>query len=174
MTIALGSDHGGFELKCAIIEHLQRNGYEVKDFGAYDTCASDYPDNAVPVCEAVLSGAADLGILICGTGIGISISANKVRGIRCALCGDVFSAKMARLHNDAQILALGGRCGGCRAGAGDRGRVSADTFLGRSAACKSCREDHEAGGQVNLPSYFLMTEGTNGQTGRNGSPADTA
>ncbi len=109
MTIALGSDHGGFELKSAIITHLQKSGYTLKDCGVYDTCASDYPDNAVPVCEAVLAGDADLGILICGTGIGISISANKIRGIRCALCGDVFSAKMARLHNDAQILALGGR-----------------------------------------------------------------
>ena len=109
MTIALGSDHGGFELKEAIIGHLKKQGFDVKDFGIYSECSSDYPDNAVPVCDAVLSGEADLGILICGTGIGISISANKVRGIRCALCGDVFSAKMARLHNNAQVIALGGR-----------------------------------------------------------------
>ena len=109
MTIALGSDHGGFELKCAVIAHLQKSGCEIKDFGVYEACASDYPDSAVPVCGAVLSGGADLGILICGTGIGISISANKIHGIRCALCGDVFSAKMARLHNNAQVLALGGR-----------------------------------------------------------------
>jgi len=109
MTIALGSDHGGFELKTAIMQHLNQQGYETKDFGVYDTCSSDYPDNALPVCDAILAGEADLGILICGTGIGISISANKVRGIRCALCGDVFSAKMARLHNNAQVVALGGR-----------------------------------------------------------------
>jgi RpiB/LacA/LacB family sugar-phosphate isomerase len=109
MTIALGSDHGGFELKTAIIKHLSQQGYETKDFGVYEACSSDYPDNALPVCDAILAGEADLGILICGTGIGISISANKVRGIRCALCGDTFSAKMARLHNNAQIVALGGR-----------------------------------------------------------------
>jgi RpiB/LacA/LacB family sugar-phosphate isomerase len=109
MTIALGSDHGGFELKTTIMQHLKQQGYDTKDFGVYDTGSADYPDNAIPVCEAVLAGEADLGILICGTGIGISISANKVRGIRCALCGDVFSAKMARLHNNAQIVALGGR-----------------------------------------------------------------
>ncbi len=109
MTIALGNDHGGFELKEALIGHLKDKGCDIRDFGGYDACASDYPDSAVPVCEAVLSGEADLGILICGTGIGISISANKLRGIRCALCGDVFSARMARLHNNAQVLALGGR-----------------------------------------------------------------
>lgn len=109
MTIALGSDHGGFELKEAIAAHLKQRCLEIKDFGVFNTCASDYPDSAVPVCDAVLAGEADLGILICGTGIGISISANKIRGIRCALCGDVFSAKMARLHNNAQVLALGGR-----------------------------------------------------------------
>jgi RpiB/LacA/LacB family sugar-phosphate isomerase len=109
MTIALGSDHGGFALKEAIIEHLKEQGFDIKDFGAYGACSSDYPDNAAPVCEAVLAGEADSGILICGTGIGISISANKIRGIRCALCGDVYSAKMARLHNNAQVIALGGR-----------------------------------------------------------------
>lgn len=109
MTIALGSDHGGFELKEVIIEHLKKNGYDIKDFGIYSTSPADYPDEAVPVCQAVLAGEADLGILVCGTGIGISISANKIRGIRCALCGDVFSAKMSKLHNNAQVLALGGR-----------------------------------------------------------------
>lgn len=109
MTIALGSDHGGFELKEAVAAHLKQKGFDVRDYGVYDACASDYPDNAAPVCDAVLAGEADLGILICGTGIGISISANKIRGIRCALCGDVFSAKMARLHNNAQVMAMGGR-----------------------------------------------------------------
>jgi ribose 5-phosphate isomerase B len=112
MTIALGSDHGGFELKEIIIEHLKKKGYDIRDFGVYSTCSSDYPDEAVPASEAVLAGEADLGILICGTGIGISISANKLHGIRCALCGDVFSAKMARMHNNANMLALGGRVTG--------------------------------------------------------------
>jgi len=109
MTIAIGADHGGFELKRTIIEHLQKQQIKALDMGAFDTQACDYPDCAVPVCEAVLSGEADLGILICGTGIGISISANKIQGIRCALLGDVFSAKMAREHNNAQIMALGAR-----------------------------------------------------------------
>ena len=124
MTIAIGSDHGGFELKEIIIEHLKKNEYDTKDFGIYSACSADYPDEAVPVCEAVLTGEADLGILICGTGIGISISANKIRGIRCALCGDVFSAKMSRLHNNAHVLALGGRV----VGAG-HGLEIVDAFL---------------------------------------------
>lgn len=109
MTIAIGSDHGGFELKRAIIEHLAKQQINTLDMGAYDTLSSDYPDFAPPVCDAVLSGDASLGILICGTGIGISISANKIHGIRCALLGDVFSAKMAREHNNANVMALGAR-----------------------------------------------------------------
>lgn len=107
--IAIGSDHGGFELKGYIIEFLKEKGYEVKDFGTYSEDSVDYPDCAKPVCEAVMSGEADKGILICGTGIGISIAANKHKGIRAALCGDVYSAKMTRLHNDANILCMGGR-----------------------------------------------------------------
>ena len=109
MTIAIGSDHGGFHLKEVIICHLKEQGKEVIDFGTYGCDSCDYPDYAVPVCEAVLSGQADFGILICGTGIGISISANKIPGIRCALLGDVYSAKATRLHNDANVMALGGR-----------------------------------------------------------------
>ncbi len=109
MKIAVGSDHGGYELKSVITEHLKKKGFEVADFGVNSCAPGDYPDYAVPVCEAVLSGKADLGILSCGTGIGISISANKINGIRCALLGDVFSAKMARAHNDANVMALGGR-----------------------------------------------------------------
>jgi ribose 5-phosphate isomerase B len=109
MTIAIGSDHGGFELKKAIIEHLNKQQIKTLDMGAYDIQSSDYPDFAPPVCDAVLSHEADLGILICGTGIGISISANKIHGIRCALLGDVFSAKMARAHNNANVMALGAR-----------------------------------------------------------------
>jgi len=109
MTIAIGADHGGFHLKEVIICHLKEQGKEVIDFGTYGCESCDYPDYAVPVCEAVLSGQADFGILICGTGIGISISANKIPGIRCALLGDIYSAKATRLHNDANVMALGGR-----------------------------------------------------------------
>ncbi len=112
MTIAIGCDHGGFELKTVIIDHLTQQGKSICDFGAYDCVACDYPDYAVPVCEAVLSGRADYGILICGTGIGMSISANKIHGIRCALLGDVFSAKATRAHNDTNVMALGGRVTG--------------------------------------------------------------
>ncbi len=109
MTIAIGCDHGGIELKTVVIDHLQQQGKEICDFGAHSCDSSDYPDYAVPVCEAVLSGKADFGILICGTGIGMSISANKIKGIRCALLGDVFSAKATRLHNDTNVMAMGGR-----------------------------------------------------------------
>lgn len=109
MKIALASDHGGFELKSIILEHLKEKNIETTDYGVYSCAPSDYPDSAVPVCEAVLSKKADLGILACGTGIGISISANKMHGIRCALLCDVFSAKMARAHNNANVMAIGGR-----------------------------------------------------------------
>ncbi len=109
MRIALGSDHGGFRLKQNVMAHLEKKQIEFKDFGCYSSDSVDYPDLAVPVANAVLSGDYDLGILICGTGIGISISANKIRGIRCALCSDTFSAHATREHNDANILAMGGR-----------------------------------------------------------------
>lgn len=109
MTIAIGGDHGAFELKAQIIDHLQKQGIHTSDMGTYDTQSSDYPDYAPPVCNAVLSGAADFGIVICGTGIGISISANKIHGIRCALLGDTYSARMAREHNDANVMAIGAR-----------------------------------------------------------------
>jgi ribose 5-phosphate isomerase B len=109
MKIALGSDHGGFNLKQEVKKHLDELGIEYKDFGCSDCSAVDYPDIALPAAEAVVSGEFDRGILICGTGIGISISANKVPGIRAAVCTDTFSARMSRLHNDANILAMGGR-----------------------------------------------------------------
>ena len=110
--IGIGSDHGGFELKGYIIEYLKGQGIEVKDFGTYSEDSVDYPDCAAPVCKAVQSSEIEKGILICGTGIGISIAANKHKGIRAALCSDVYSAKMSRQHNNAQILCLGGRVTG--------------------------------------------------------------
>lgn len=107
--IALGSDQGGFELKQEVIKHLQERGLEFKDFGSYDTKSVDYPEYAKKVCKSINDGECDKGILICGTGIGISITANKIKGIRAALCTDCFMAEATRLHNDANVLALGGR-----------------------------------------------------------------
>lgn len=112
MIVAIGSDHGGYELKGHIIEHLEEKGIEVIDFGVHSEASVDYPDCAKPVCESVLSGGYDCGILICGTGIGISMAANKFKGIRAALCTNVFSAKMAKEHNNANIICLGGRVTG--------------------------------------------------------------
>ena len=109
MKIALGSDHGGYKFKNEIISFLKENGYEIKDFGTYSTESCDYPDFAEKVAEAVVSKEFDFGILVCGTGIGISISANKIPGVRAALCSDTFSAHATREHNDANILALGER-----------------------------------------------------------------
>lgn len=105
--IAVASDHGGFDLKTAVIAYLKESGYEVKDFGTYDKQSCDYPDFARPAAEAVASGAAEKGIVICTTGIGVSIVANKVHGIRCALCHDVTGARLTRQHNDANMLAIG-------------------------------------------------------------------
>ena len=107
--IAIGSDHGGFILKGEVIEHLKSKGLEVKDFGTYSHDSCDYPDYAALVGEAVAKGEYDCGILICGTGIGVSIAANKVRGIRAACISDTFSAKMCRAHNNANILCFGER-----------------------------------------------------------------
>ena len=109
MIIALGSDHGAFELKNIIIDDLKQLSYETLDCGTNSSQSSDYSDYAQKVCALVKNGEADLGILICGTGIGMSMAANKIAGIRCALCGDVFSAKATRSHNDANVLALGAR-----------------------------------------------------------------
>lgn len=107
--IAIGNDHAGYELKLEVIKFLESKGYEVKDFGCDSTKSVDYPDYAHAVAHAVADGEADKGILICGTGIGVSISANKVKGIRAALCHDVFSAEATRLHNDANVLTMGAR-----------------------------------------------------------------
>lgn len=107
--IAIGSDHGGFELKKEIMAHLDERGLEYKDFGTYSDASCDYPVYGKAVANAVASGDCERGIIICGTGIGISITANKVHGIRAALCGDCFSAEATRQHNDANVLALGAR-----------------------------------------------------------------
>ena len=107
--IGIGSDHGGFALKEAIKKHLEERGLEYKDFGTYSNASCDYPVYGRAVAKAVAAGACDLGILICGTGIGISITANKVPGVRAALCSDCFSAEATRQHNNANILALGAR-----------------------------------------------------------------
>ncbi|MBR5490773.1 MAG: ribose 5-phosphate isomerase B [Oscillospiraceae bacterium] len=107
--IAIASDHGGFELKQEIMKHLESKGLEYKDYGTYTTDSCDYPIYGEKAARAVADGECEKGILICGTGIGISISANKVKGIRAALCGDCYSAEYTRLHNDANMLALGAR-----------------------------------------------------------------
>jgi RpiB/LacA/LacB family sugar-phosphate isomerase len=109
MRIAIGSDHAGFELKIKIKEHLLKKGHEYTDVGTHDAASCDYPDSAVAACKKVSSGEADLGILICGTGIGMAMSANKVRGIRAANCFDPYCARLARDHNNANVLTLGGR-----------------------------------------------------------------
>ncbi len=122
--IALGCDHGGYELKQEIIAYLEKAGIEYKDFGCDSPASVDYPVYAKLVAKAIQSGECDKGILICGTGIGISITANKFKGIRAALCTDCFCAEATRQHNDANVLALGGRV----VGAGLAVKI-VDTFL---------------------------------------------
>lgn len=109
LKLAIGNDHAGFELKTAVLDHLKLKGYEVRDFGAYSSVRADYPDFAHPLSTAVEKGEYDFGILICGSGNGIAMSANKHQGIRAALCWNREIAEMARLHNDANILAMPGR-----------------------------------------------------------------
>lgn len=122
--IALGCDHGGYELKQEILAYLKKEGIAYKDFGCDSKKAVDYPVYAKLVAKSILSGECEKGILICGTGIGISITANKIPGIRAALCTDCFCAEATRLHNDANVLALGGRV----VGAGLAVKI-VDTFL---------------------------------------------
>lgn len=110
--LAIGCDHGGFELKTHIMAHLREHGIAFQDFGCYDENSVDYPDIAERVGKAVAGGECEKGILICGTGIGISIAANKIKGIRAALCADVYSAQMTKRHNNANIICLGGRVTG--------------------------------------------------------------
>lgn len=112
MKIAFGSDHGGIHLKQHIMKHLEEKGYQVMDCGTYSEASCDYPDFAAKACAAVTGGEADLGILCCGTGIGISMAANKCKGIRAALICDVFSAKMAKEHNNANVICMGERTTG--------------------------------------------------------------
>lgn len=106
--IALGSDHGGYDLKCQVIEHLEERGIAYRDFGCFDKASCDYPDFGKAAARAVAEGECEKGIVVCTTGIGISIAANKTPGVRCALCTDPYLARMTRLHNDANMLALGG------------------------------------------------------------------
>ena len=122
--IAIGSDHGGYELKKEIIKHLAQRGIECRDFGTDSTASCDYPVYGKAVANAVASGECEKGILVCGTGIDISITANKEKGNRCALCHDCFSAEATRLHNNANVLAMGGRV----VGAGLALKI-VDTFL---------------------------------------------
>lgn len=109
MKIALGCDHAGIDLKNAIIKCVEALGHEIVDFGTYDHNSVDYPNYAKLVSEKVVSGEFQRGILLCGTGVGMSISANKIKGIRCVVCTEPFSAKLSRLHNDTNVLALGAR-----------------------------------------------------------------
>ena len=109
MKITIGSDHGATELKEVVKKVLAEFNVEINDVGTFGNAAVDYPDIAEKVCAEVVSGNSERGIVLCGTGIGISIAANKIKGIRCALCNDVFSAKMSREHNNANVLAMGGR-----------------------------------------------------------------
>lgn len=107
MKIAIGCDHGALALKNKVVSHLEKRGFEVKDFGTYTLDSCDYPDFAGAAAKAVASGECDRGIVLCTTGIGVSITANKVKGVRCALLSDLMSARMTREHNDTNMMALG-------------------------------------------------------------------
>ncbi len=107
MKIAIGCDHGALELKNLVVAHLEKKGYQVKDFGTYTKDSCDYPEYAAAAAKAVASGECDKGIVLCTTGIGVSITANKIKGIRCALLSDVMSARMTREHNDTNVMAIG-------------------------------------------------------------------
>jgi len=149
VRVALGADHGGFELKETIRVHLERQGIIVQDFGTHSNDSVDYPKYGFAVGNAIIKGEADLGIVVCGTGLGISIAANKIPGIRAAVCTETFSARMAREHNNANILALGARV----IGAGLALDI-VDIFLktefsgGRHALRVSLISDIERGGEI--------------------------
>lgn len=127
MKIALACDHGGINLKTAIKNHLEKKGHEVLDFGTNDTSSVDYPDFAYKAAKSVVNGESECGILVCGTGIGIGIAANKVKGIRCATLGDTFSARMTKAHNNSNMIALGERVTGI-----GLGLDIVDAYLGSS------------------------------------------
>ena len=107
MKIAIGCDHGALDLKNQVVKHLEGKGYEVKDFGTYTAASCDYPDFAGAAAKAVGSGECQRGIVLCTTGIGVSVTANKVKGVRCALLSDLMTAKLTREHNDTNMMALG-------------------------------------------------------------------
>ena len=107
MKIAIGCDHGALDMKNAVVAHLQKRGFEVVDFGTHTLASCDYPDFVEPAAKAVASGECDKGIVLCTTGIGVSIAANKIHGIRCALLSDLMSARLTREHNDTNMMALG-------------------------------------------------------------------
>jgi len=109
MKIAIASDHGGFSYKKQLVAYLEKQGFMMQDFGCFNEESVDYPDYAFAACEAVANGECEKGILICGTGVGMSIAANKVEGVRCALCSEPVSAKLTREHNDTNVLAMGAR-----------------------------------------------------------------
>ena len=109
MKIGIGNDHVGYEMKDAIINHLKERGYEVVDYGAYSSERCNYPVYGEKVANAIVNGEVDLGVLICGTGVGISLAANKVKGIRACVCSEPYTAKLSRMHNNAQIIAFGAR-----------------------------------------------------------------
>lgn len=109
LKVAIGSDHAGYDLKEEVANALREDGYDIEDLGTYSTASCDYPDIAVAVARQVAAGRYDRGILICGTGIGVTITANKVKGIRAAAVSDTYSARMARAHNNANVLGMGGR-----------------------------------------------------------------
>lgn len=125
MHIVIGSDHAGPDLKAHITGHLRASGHTVTDVGTYSDASTDYPDHAAAAAALVTSGEADLGIVICGSGVGIGISANKIHGVRCVICSEPYSAVMGRRHNDANMLALGARVVGP-----DLALMIVDAFLG--------------------------------------------
>ncbi len=122
--IVIGADHGGFTLKEEIKKHLEAKGVQFVDVGSYDGASVDYPDIAKAACEKIISGECDKGLLFCGTGVGISMAANKMKGIRACCCSDAYSAKLTRQHNDANVLCMGGRVV-----AGGLAEMMVDNFL---------------------------------------------
>ena len=113
MKVVIGADHGGFELKEILKKHMMSKGFDVLDVGTHNTNSVDYPDIARAACEKIISEECEWGVLVCGTGIGISMAANKIKGIRCALVSNEYSAEMTKRHNNANVLAFGGRVTGC-------------------------------------------------------------